>query len=419
MGQIKNHQIVNNTLTGTSINRNFKFYDELEIPIVKDEIRYWQGKYWQTIQDITFVEIADPTEGVLTNSPDNRPEWWYELPQYGTKRYEFESFQINDYPLSSSNLNERWLSIHAIRMRFNFNSYTNFLFDITNGTDSWYGLQFGIESEFITWINTNISSGITFIRVYGLIKGDEYNIHKIQGRNTALGFIKGNESGGRSLYNKSCSGLSSNWEHMEDFATDVLKRITGITPNSTNAPAAILFTSNKSNMYNLYQTKNCPNTISFNSSPTGNKTKFDPVGNSFSNINSGDVFNPIVGSNAFYAINITTFNWSFVSLQNMADSEYLSSQSFVKVYGFEDSAGNIIAVVKPVGMDEFRINYTASGGYDWFGIYYNSDDKPRVERLQSSSYQIFNNIQTNISVYLKKSSIIQGQKSRSIFVIFV
>ena len=411
MGQIRNHQIVNNTLTGTSINSNFKFYDELELPIDEGDVRFWQGRFWQATQDITTVEITDPIESNLTNSPDNRLEWWYKLPQYGTKRFEFEMFQVNEYPLDSSNLNDRWFAMHASRMISNFDSYTNFLFDITNQSNKWYGLQFASEAEFITWINTNVSSNSTLVRVYGLVKGDMYNIHKIQGRNMALGFIKGNDNGNKSLYNKSCCGLNSNWEHMEDFATDVLERITGVTPNSSNAPGSIIFTANKSNLYTLYQTKNCPNTINFNEPSTGGKTKFNPVSNTFSNIVGGDTFNPIIGSNAFYALNISTFNWSFVGLQNMTDSEYVSAQSFVKAYGFEDPSGNVIAVIKPVGMDEFRINYMASGGYDWFGIYYNSDDKPRVERLHSSAYTIFNNMESNISVHLNKSSILQGQKN--------
>jgi len=395
MAQIRNHQIVNNNLTGATFDRNFRFYDEMEVPILKGEIRYWQSKYYQTLKDITLIDIPTPVENDLTNSPDLKPEWWFELPNFAVKRHDFESFSTNYHPISNNILNEIVFKYHCARLCDNFDSYTNFLFDITNDSNEWKALQFSDITNFVNWYNTNTSINSVYVRIYGLIKDESYRIHKMHGRNQSLGICKGS-TGKYSNYYKSGCGLQSNWDNIDTFSTDVLTRVTGVIP-SVNVSGAIHFTSNVNNMYKLYRTQNCPNIIRFTSTPNM-KQKYNPTTDSVSNISVDEEFYPITGSNAFYYID-NLANWSFVSVQNMSDSNYLNSYSYIKTYSFENSSGEIIIIVKPVGMDEFRINYISADNITFYGLFYNSDDKPKVYKIPSSAMTNINSAESNQSVF--------------------
>ena len=101
MGQLKSTQIVNNSLTGASFNRNFGFFDEMELCVV-DDIRHWQSVYWKCILNIASANI----ENDLSNSPDLDTTHWVKIPDpiyyknissnYGnTENWMFDILEVN------------------------------------------------------------------------------------------------------------------------------------------------------------------------------------------------------------------------------------------------------------------------------------------------------------------------------------
>jgi len=414
-GSIRNTQIIDNNLTGTSINRNYKFYDEREIPLSEGEIRWWQGKYWKVIKDITLADVGGtmPKEEDLTNTPDLQPDFWFPLPNYAEQRFVFETMIIQSSVIDATELNDKIFTNFAVRMKGNFNSYNNFLFDfegLNNGKNI-YGVQFADIAEFVSWYNAKNFAYGTTVTVYANINLGAVPIHKLYGLNNAFSIIKGKNIQGQSNYLKSGSGYMSDWEHIDDFSNDILTRITGVAPSSTSdSKRAIHFNGNKKNMYVLYNTTHFNNTIRFEA-VSSQKRSFNPHTNSFSSISSQQEFFPIDGANAFYYVNNDTSSWAFYGVQNIIDSEYFSSsKSLVKVYAFKDVNDNFIAIVKPVGQDLFTLNWVGDmTNLNIYAGYYNRDDKMRIEKLNSDDYAYRNNDYANISLWIKKSALLKSQ----------
>jgi len=418
MAQIRNTQIRDNDLTGRTINRNFRFFDEQEVPINKGEIRFWQSKWWQVTQDITVTETGGdiPAEGDISYSPDVETEYWRQLPNYGSERYEFEVFGFYNYPITQITLDES-LSSTASRMKNNFESYSKLLFDIHNSSSGDYlGKQFATSASFITWVNDNLTTGDTIVRVYGNVDGDSTNIHKLHGRNFAYGIIKGNDSSSNSQYYKGMCGQESNWDNIEAFSMDILERITGVTPSdATNASRCIWFPQNNQNLYKLYPTINSEIEIEFTGGVRAQKRSFDPATNTFNTINTSDIFSSIPGSNGFYSIRTTNYSWQFAGVQHLPTGEYFRpTHSYVKVYGFQDSSGNIGVIVKPVGMDEFRLtSIEETGDKTYYSLSYNDDDKPKVMDI-SSEITHLNQELSNIDVIIYKEALVNCQNAKGV-----
>jgi len=419
MGQIRNSQIRDNDLTGRSINRNFRFFDEQELPINKGEVRFWQGKWWRTLQDITTAETGGsiPKEGDLTYSPDLQSAYWQEVPNYGMKKYVFESFSLYySGSITVARLIREALSPLASRMVTNWAVYgANCLFDVTSGSQKWSGLQFASENDYVTWHNNQTFPGQINVEVYGIIDLSRGQYHKVYGRNEGLSIIKGSNplSNNRSNYHKGCCLLSSNWDNKEDFAVDVLERLTGTTPSSpSDATRCIHFPGNP-DMYKMYQTLNTPNTIHFYGGTSSDKRAYNPSTQGVSNITNGDEFTPIPGANGFYKITISSAMWQFAGVQNVTDNEYLQGQSLVKIYGFQRSDGHVIAIVKPVGQDAFRLSWKEPiTGKTLLGGFYNKDDKMRLEDITAFSS---NPDGYGTSFHINKGAITARQKSSSAY----
>jgi len=417
MGQIRNTQIINNDLTGCSINRNFKFFDECEVPINIGEIRFWQGKWWKVIQNITTAETGGsiPNEGNLTYSPDLEPDYWFNIPNYGKQKYIFESFiMMSPGSVTPTSMDNLCLMPMASRMVSNFNSYTNFLFDVYDESGHRYeGKQFDSQTEFLTWYNSLTLSGTITVEVYGIIDGSRTNLHKVYGRNGGLSVIVGKNAQGQSNYHNGGCLEDSDWEERTDFATDIIERITGTTPIG-NARATVHWSNSNNNKYFLYESLNSDITIHFTGGLSSTKMAYDPVSRNMVSINNNDIFYPISGANGFYSINMTSAMWNFEGVQNLEnDSDYFNGiKSFVKVYGFRRDDGAILAIIKPVGQDEFRLNYYGDQtDIDMFAGYYNKDNKMCVRRMGPFHYKYKDSVNSNISYWMNKNSILAGLKS--------
>ncbi len=415
MGQIRNSQIRNNDLTGRSINRNFRFFDEQELPINKGEVRFWQGAWWRTRQDLTIAETGGtlPVEGVLTYSPDLQPTYWQEVPNYGMKKHVFESFMATNGTLTVASLGSDSLTPMAVRMKDNWAVYgANCLFDITSGVQSWFGLQFATETDYIIWHNAQSFPDQVNVEVYGIMDLSRGQYHKVYGRNEGLSLVKGSDqlNNNRSNYHKGCSLFRSNWDNREAFAIDVMERLTGTTPSSaSDATRCIHFPSNQ-DMYKMYQTLDTPNTIHFNGGLSSEKRAYNPITQGVSTILGGDEFTPIPGANGFYRITISgSGTWQFAGVQNISDSEYLQGQSLIKVYGFQRPDGHILAIIKPVGQDAFRLSWKESiTGKSLLGGFYNKDDKMKLEDITAYSP---NPNGSGTSFHINKTCITSGQRS--------
>ena len=417
MGLIRNSQIINNDLTGSSIDRNFRFFDEQEVPISKGEIRLWQSKYWRVKSDISISETGGslPKEGDLTYSPDLHVDYWQEIPNYGVERIIFESFLITINNINISSMNHEVIVPMAIRMHHNWEVYgENLLFDIRDdGGNFWYGKKFPTMNDFINWYNSETFTLNVHVEIYGLYDGEKGKYHKIYGRNEGLSIIKGNNSAA-SNYHKNICLFQSNWVNSGDFAVDILERLTGTTPsNSNNAKRCIHIPGNK-NMYTLYQTLNTPNNIHFKGGLNSQKRCYNPTTLGVDSIHNDDVFQPILGANAFYRINQVTGDWNFIRVQNISDSEYVNSNSYVKVYGFQREDGAIIAIVKPVGQDSWRLSWKEplTGKKVMIG-YYNNDDKLELNYVEHA-IQAINNYDVSfiISKQIINNSIKTGKISK-------
>jgi len=415
MGQIRNSQIRNNDLTGRSVNRNFKFFDEQELPINKGEKRFWQGSWWETKQDLTTAETGGglPVEGDTSYSPDLQPDYWRELPNYGKQRYVFESLAIEETGLTSANLNDKWFVSMAARMCNNFDSYTNCLFDVHTGTTKWEGLQFTTEAEFITWWNTNVGGIRGTVEIYGNIDQAGIPFHKIYGRNNGLSIMKGSNATGQSQYNLGRSLLESNWDNKAAFANDVIQRVTGVAP-SVDVTPVVHFTSSTANKYHLYPTLTAGPDITFEGG-IGTKLAYNPATDSTEVIHNSSVFSSVVGANAFYSIDISNGAFHFEGVQHILDSRYLlDNRSLVKAYAFRNNSGHVIVIVKPVGQDLFHLNWVGPlTGVSLFAGFYNKNAKLQVRRLPNDA--ILNNFtgheNSNISYWVAKKALLLGQSS--------
>ncbi len=208
MGLIRNSQIINNDLTGSSIDRNFRFFDEQEVPISKGEIRLWQSKYWRVKSDISISETGGslPKEGDLTYSPDLHVDYWQEIPNYGVERIIFESFLITINNINISSMNHEVIVPMAVRMHHNWEVYgENLLFDIRDdGGNFWYGKKFPTMNDFINWYNSETFTLNVHVEIYGLYDGEKGKYHKIYGRNEGLSIIKGNNSAASNYHKNIC-----------------------------------------------------------------------------------------------------------------------------------------------------------------------------------------------------------------------
>jgi len=413
VGQIRNSQIINNDLTGASINRNFRFFDEREIPISAGEIRFWQGVFWRVISDITITETGGsiPKEGDMTYSPDSQPIYWQKIPNYGVDRIVFESMDIPGYNITTNILNGDCIQPMASRMHNNWEVYgENLLFDVTDeGGNSWYGLTFPTITDYITWHNSQTFISMVHVEIYGLLNSKKNNYHKIYGRNEGLSIIKGCDINGRSNYHKNICLFQSNWDERSTFAMDILNRLTGTTPSSSTDAQRCIHSPGNQSIYTLYQTLNTPNTIHFNGGLNSNKRCYNPSTLGFNSINSGDVFLPMLGGNGFYAITQNTGGWSFIGVQNLVDNRYIDSVSLVKVYGFQRNDGCVIAIVKPVGQDSWRISWKEPVNNKKIIIgFYNRDDKMILKDV-TSLVDSFSNGGT--SFLIPKSVLSAGNKS--------
>ncbi len=69
MGQIKNHQIENNTITGASLDSNIGIYDETKVYTIGEKV------FWKTTLYECIIDVVPTTESDLTNAPDLSSNW--------------------------------------------------------------------------------------------------------------------------------------------------------------------------------------------------------------------------------------------------------------------------------------------------------------------------------------------------------
>jgi len=160
MGQIKNHQIENNTITGASLDSNIGIYDETKVYVVDEKV-FWKATLYQCT-----IDVVPTIESDLTNAPDLSANWKLED--------EIIPFDVTSLPSCV----------------FNIDASENATFGTTGSLiDSWASIDNGVSATG-TALTTNrptlLSSILNGLDVVSFTGTTELTYGDVQLQNTGL-----------------------------------------------------------------------------------------------------------------------------------------------------------------------------------------------------------------------------------------
>jgi len=293
---------------------------------------------------------------------------------------------INEYPCTINNtLNTPKMNKTYRNIYNNFDSFKEFYWDIINYNGvSFYGVKIKSMNDLVDKIN----SGTTYngnnrtspysISCYAKINPHVAKINKIYGINKFYSVLKGRKNYKRKIGQWGNVYQELNWENKYNFLNKIWEYFTFpgfVTPdNYMNCAQSIWFTNNSNTMYATYKNGH---SIQFTDINAKNRYVFD-YGSSDFNLHTNTPM--VVTDSVIVGLNGKTFT---IYKDRISDKNYNNNDSFIKIYkltGNINGSTIISLLVKPIGMDIFRINYVKNdNNLNLYMIMYNGNGDSKID----------------------------------------
>lgn len=297
---------------------------------------------------------------------------------------------INEYPCTINNtLNTPKMNKTYRNIYNNFDSFKEFYWDIINYNGvSFYGVKIKSMNDLVDKIN----SGTTYngnnrtspysISCYAKMNPHVAKINKIYGINKFYSVLKGRKNYKRKIGSFGNVYDSLLWENKYNFLDKIWEYFTfpGFVTqdNYMNCANSIWFSNNSDTLYATYK---FGHVINFTNQNSKNRHTFDYGSSDFRTHITESM---TVENSVIVGLNNKTFT---LYGNKITDKEYCNNDSFIRVYKLVGNINGSVIIsllIKPIGMDIFRLNYVKNDtNLNLYMLTYNgnNDSKINIHKL--------------------------------------